>query len=150
MMQHARSLIVALDVPTARDCAEFAQKIKNAGCDAVILFPFAGPETQARWTEACQEAQLDVLIGGVMTHDKFLVSEGGYVSDDASEKIFRLACRQGVYRFVVPGTKVDWVKRLRAMLDAELGASCFDLYAPGFITQGGDISECGKAAGERF
>lgn len=118
--------------------------------DAVILFPFAGPATQFAWTKACQDAGLRVLIGGVMTHPQFLVSEGGYIADEAPERIFRAACRQGVTDFVVPGSKLKWVKDLRALLVERLGENGFTLYAPGFITQGGDISECGKAAGERF
>jgi orotidine-5'-phosphate decarboxylase len=130
--------------------SKFAHKLKSAGCDAAILFPFAGPETQRRWTDSCQEAGLRVIVGGIMTHEQFLVSEGGYISDDAPEQIFELACKQGVRDFVVPGTKIEWVKRLRALLVDTLGEGNYVLYAPGFITQGGDITECGKAAGSNF
>ena len=128
----------------------FAKRIKGAGCDGAILFPFAGPETQTVWTKSCQDAGLRVLVGGVMTHPKFLVSEGGYIADDAPERIFKLACEQGVTDFVVPGTKLEWVKKLRATLLKELGEGNFVLYAPGLIDQGGDITECGLAAGPYF
>lgn len=130
--------------------AKFARKLKECGVDAAILFPFAGPKTQREWTKSCLGEGLHLLVGGVMTHDEFLISEGGYISDSAPEHIFDLACEQGVHDFVVPGTKIDWVKRLRAQLEKNLGAGKFDLYAPGFVTQGGDISECGAAAGPRF
>lgn len=130
--------------------SKFAQRVKEAGCHAAILFPFAGPTTQTAWTKACQDAGLVVLIGAVMTHKQFLVSEGGYISNDAPARIFDLACRDGVTDFVVPGTKLGWVTALRARLEHNLGEGNFDLYAPGFVTQGGDVTECGQAAGPRF
>jgi orotidine-5'-phosphate decarboxylase len=128
----------------------FAKKLKSMGCDAVILFPFAGPKTQRAWTEACLGEGLHVMVGGIMTHEQFLVSEGGYISDDAPERIFDLACSQGVHDFVVPGTKINWVRKLRQQVSSQLGEGNYDLYAPGFITQGGDISECGASAGPNF
>jgi hypothetical protein len=85
-----------------------------------------------------------------MTHPKVLVSEGGYIADEAPERIFRLAAKLGVRHFVVPGNKLRWVQKLRAILVEELGEGNFTLYAPGFITQGGDLSECGLVAGKEF
>jgi len=125
----------------------FARKLKNAGVKAAILFPFTGPATQEAWTKSCFDEGLEVLTGGIMTHQNFLVSEGGYISDEAPERIYRLACKLGVRHFVVPGNKINWVKKIYAILVEELGEGNFTLYAPGFITQEGDISECGQAAG---
>ena len=130
--------------------ALFAKIVKESGCDAVILFPLAGPATQHDWTKCCQDEGLRVIIGLAMTHNKFFVSEGGYIADDAPERAFKLACAQGVTDFVVPGTKLHWVTKLRGVLINELGDGNFALYAPGFVTQGGDVSECGKAAGPCF
>jgi orotidine-5'-phosphate decarboxylase len=129
---------------------KFAKKLRYCGVSAAILFPFAGPKTQEAWIKGCQDEGLHVLVGSVMTHPEFLVSEGGYISDKAPEKIFSLACELGVRDFVVPGTKLYWVQRLRTLLDERLGEGGYDLSAPGFITQGGDLSECGKAAGQYF
>lgn len=130
--------------------SKFAKRLKASGVDAAILFPFTGPETQKAWTEACMEEGLIVLTGGIMTHPKFLVSEGGYIFDDVPLRIYHLAIKLGVRNFVVPGNKLSWVKELYAIFDREIGAGNFDLFAPGFITQGGDVSECGKAAGPQF
>lgn len=125
----------------------FAKRMKASGVDAAILFPFAGPATQEEWTKVCLNQGLTVLTGGIMTHPQFLVGEGGYISDDAPERIFRQACKLGVRDFVVPGNKINWVLNLRKILVEEFGEGDFVLYAPGFITQQGDISECGQAAG---
>jgi len=129
---------------------KFSEELREAGVTAAILFPFAGPQTQEEWTKACFGAGLQVLTGGIMTHPKFLVSEGGYIPDDVPERIYHLACQLGVTHFVVPGNKIDWVKKIRVLLVKELGEENFVLYAPGFITQKGDISECGEAAGENW
>lgn len=136
------------DIPDMGE--KFAKKLKSAGVDVAILFPFTGPATQRAWTEACFSEGLQVMTGGIMTHPQFLRSEGGYISDDAPERIFQLACVLGVHHFVVPGNKPLWVQKLRDILIAELGEDNFSLSAPGFITQGGDISECGQIAGKIF
>lgn len=128
----------------------FARALASAGVDAAILFPFAGPVTQEAWTKACFDAGLHVIVGGVMTHEKFLVSEGGYIADEAVEQIYRTACRMGVTNFVVPGTKIEWVKKIRSWLVEELGEGNFILFAPGFVKQKGIISECGEAAGDEW
>ena len=128
----------------------FARILKKSNINAAILFPFTGPVTQEKWTKSCIDAGLQVLTGGIMTHPKCLVSEGGYIADEAPERIFRLACQLGVRHFVVPGNKIEWAVKLRALLIKELGEGNFVLYAPGFITQKGDISECGQVAGENW
>ena len=128
----------------------FARTLADCGVDAAIIFPFTGPATQVAWTDALDAAGLTVIVGGIMTHQKFLQSEDGYIANDAPERIYRLAAKMGVRHFVVPGNKLDWVKKIRSLLEDELGAGNFVLYAPGFITQGGDLSECGVAAGRKF
>lgn len=128
----------------------FAKVVKDAGVNSVILFPFAGPATQEAWTRCCLYAGLQVITGGIMTHKEFLVSEGGYIADEAVEQIYRNACEWSTPHFVVPGTKLDWVTKIRGWLVEELGEGNFVLYAPGFIAQGGVISECGQAAGDKW
>lgn len=136
------------DIPDMGE--QFAGVLKESGVNAAILFPFAGPATQEAWTKSCFDAGLQVLTGGIMTHPKFLVSEGGYIADEAVERIYQLACKLGVRHFVVPGNKINWVKRIYQILVKALGEGNFVLYAPGFITQKGDISECGQEAGNEW
>lgn len=136
------------DIPGMGD--EFVNVCAEAGVNAVILFPFAGPATQERWTKASQDAGLTVLTGGHMTHEQFLVSEGGYISDDAPPRIYTLAARLGVRDFVVPGNKVDYVTKYRELLQQEVGSDDFTLWAPGFITQKGEISQYAEVAGNKW
>jgi orotidine-5'-phosphate decarboxylase len=126
----------------------FAQKMKQAGIDAAIPFPFTGPATQEMWIKSLQDAGIVPIVGGIMTHKKFLVSEGGYIFDDAPQRIYHLGCKLGVQHFVVPGNKMAWVEKIRGWLVEILGEGNFVLYAPGFITQEGSISDCGLVAGK--
>jgi orotidine-5'-phosphate decarboxylase len=129
---------------------KFARAVKRSGADAVILFPFGGAATAEEWIDVCQREELVVLVGGHMTQPRFLESEGGFIADSGPEAIYRLAAERGVTDFVVPGNKTDFVLRYRQFLEGILGAGNFTLYAPGFISQGGDISETGKVAGDNW
>lgn len=130
--------------------AEFARVCKKSGVDAVILFPFAGEATERDWIKACQDKGLEVLVGAHMTQPKFLWSEGGSLADEAPERIFTIAVQEGVTDFVVPGNKVEFVDHYRTLFENILGKDIFTLYAPGFITQGGEISDFAKAAGNKW
>lgn len=129
---------------------KFAKAVKSAGADAVILFPFGGAETEKEWIDACRGEGLVVLVGGHMTQKKFLTSEGGFIADMSPEHIYTVAAKKGITNFVVPGNKVEFVLKYRKLLENLLGEGNFTLYAPGFISQGGDISETGKEAGNNW
>ncbi|MDO8460833.1 MAG: orotidine 5'-phosphate decarboxylase / HUMPS family protein [bacterium] len=128
----------------------FARVCKKSGIDAIILFPFSSPITEEAWIKESQNAGLTVLVGGHMTHEKFLHSEGGFIADDAPKRIYTIGAQNGVKDFVVPGNKVEYVAHYKELLDGILGLNNFTLYAPGFITQKGEISEFAQVAGNRW
>jgi len=128
----------ATDIPEMG--SKFAKVCKSEGVDAVILFPLTGPVVEEAWIKSCQDVDLRVIVGGRMTHKGFLESEGGFICNDASQKIYRMAYEFGVRDFVVPGNKPDFVQLIREAYPDVV------LYAPGFIAQNGDVSETGKAA----
>lgn len=128
----------------------FARALARAEVDAAILFPFTGQPVQARWTYELQDRGIGVLVGSEMTHPGFRASEGGRIADDRLMDIFEQAVTEQVSDFVVPGNKPGKVKEYREFFERELGVGNFTLYAPGFIDQGGNISEAGKAAGENW
>ena len=127
---------------------QFAQVCKDAGVDSVIIFPFTGPVSESDWIEACFEAGLHVMVGAHMTHDGFLETEGGSIEKDAPERIFTLAAEMGVRDFVVPGNKPQEVLKYRLLLEECLGANQFRLFAPGFVGQGGSVTQTGEVAGK--
>src|SRR3990167_5968893 len=82
------------DIP--RNGEKFAYKMREAGVDAAIVFPLAGIETEMAWITALQGAGVPVILGGEMTHEGFFVSEGGFIADEAPERMFRIGARLGV------------------------------------------------------
>lgn len=85
-----------------------------------------------------------------MTHEGFLDTGGGFIRYSAPNRIYEAAAELGLRDFVVPGNQVALVERYRRLLEDLLGEDGFTLYAPGFVTQGGDISETGRVAGNRW
>jgi len=134
------------DIPDMGE--KFAKVCKNAGVDAIILFPQSGPETEKVWIEAAKEEDLGIIVGGLMTHPKYVRSEGGYLADEAVMRMYLNGADLGVTDFVVPGNKPDDIKRIKETLE-ERGISP-TFYAPGFVAQGGEISDAAKVAGKNW
>ena len=68
----------ATDIPDTGQ--RFMLVAKKAGMDAVILFPQSGPETERAWIYRAMDTGIGVIVGGIMTHPGYLVSEGGFIS----------------------------------------------------------------------
>lgn len=137
-----------IDIPDLGQ--KFAKVCRKAEVDAIILFPFGGAESERTWISACQDEELFVLVGAHMTQGEFFEKEGGFIANSTPERIFIIAAEEGIRDFVVPGNKVEYVKQYKDLLERILGKDNFTLYAPGFISQGGSISETGKIAGKRW
>jgi len=123
----------ATDIPDTG--ALFGDVMKKAGITEVILFPHTGPRTLEAWVRAMQERELKTIVGAVMTHPAYLVSEGGFIADEAAAAIYRQAAGLGVAAFVTPLTKPDVVAKLAAEVPFTAGQ---EFYSPGFGAQGGD------------
>ncbi|HLC92270.1 MAG TPA: orotidine 5'-phosphate decarboxylase / HUMPS family protein [archaeon] len=136
----------ATDVPFTGE--KFAQVCFEAGIDAVILFPQAGPVTEKEWIKQCQKAGLGVIVGGEMTHESYLKSDGGFLEDSAPMRMYEIAAQAGVRDFVVPGNKPEKISKYKKHIES-FGVAPV-LYSPGLISQGGEISESAKAAGEKW
>lgn len=134
------------DVP--HTALAFANACKKSGIDAVILFPQAGPETEKSWIQAAKEEKLGVIVGGLMTHEKYTRGDGGYIADEAVIEMYLNAVGQGVTEFVVPGTNPQMIEKIRIMLEHENIEPI--LYSPGLGAQGGDVKEALSAAGTHW
>jgi orotidine-5'-phosphate decarboxylase len=125
----------------------FGRTMERANVDAAILFPFTGFDVQKRWTEELNEHGVGVIVGAEMTHEGIYDKLGKQAFVDT----FKIAINQEVRDFVVPGNKPDKVKYWREYLVRNIhDEDKFDLFAPGFVAQGGSISEAGAEAGPRF
>jgi len=131
------------DIPSMGE--KFVKICKNSGIDAIIIFPQAGPETERTWIEYAKENDLGIIVGGLMTHEKYRKSEGGFLDDEGIFEIYRIAADLGIRNFVVPGNKLEEIKKIKEILEERGITPIF--YAPGFVTQGGEITETAKVAG---
>jgi orotidine-5'-phosphate decarboxylase len=129
---------------------KFAEIMKEAGVNAAILFPQSGPRTQAEWTHSLFEQGIEVIVGGLMTHPKYLVSEGGNMDDERVLQIYALAAKMGVNNFVVPGTKLDKVQAIRQVIEDSVPGIKPVYWSPGLIAQGGKLTNAAEACGERW
>ena len=129
------------DVP---DTAEkFMESLSAAEFDAVILCPRTNDyATQEARIKAAQKQELGVIVGGEMTH----IENPAHYAEILD--IFSDAVDLGVTDFVVPGNRPESIKKIRERVLKEVKDPIF--YAPGFFSQGGDITESAKVAGERF
>ena len=126
------------------DIPEMGSKFMKAckSVDAVILFPQAGPETEVAWIKAAQQARMNVIIGGEMTHQAFLKEAGGFIDDDAPKRIYEIAASMGVKDFVIPGNKPEKSMEYVNLIKNKTKNPVF--YSPGLITQGGNIIDFAK------
>jgi orotidine-5'-phosphate decarboxylase len=113
----------------------------------VIGFPHSGPATQEVWIKACKEVGLEVIVGGEMTNPKYKRSEGGYIADEALDEIYLFAAKLSVNNFVVPGNRVERIRHYKSLLQP-LVKDNLTFFAPGFIAQGGVITDAAKVAGD--
>ena len=110
--------------------------------DAVILFPQAGPETEAAWIKAAQQAKMSVIIGGEMTHQAYLKEAGGFIDGNAPKRMYEIAASMGVTDFVIPGNKPEKAMEHVNLIKTKIRNPVF--YSPGLVAQGGSISDLAK------
>lgn len=111
----------------------FARTLKGAGIDQAILFPQAGPMTLRAWVSALQDEGIRPIVGALMTHEGFLLREGGYLDDALPHRAYVESARLGVRHFVVPLTKPEVMASLRDVFPSDA-----EFYSPGYGAQGGN------------
>lgn len=114
----------------------FALCCKEGGVDGVIIFSQAGPNTLDAFVSEILQHGMTPIVGGVMTHRGYLVSDGGFIVDEAPERIYRMALEKGVRHFVLPGNKPDLIQKYADILNKKPGIS---VMMPGIGSQGGEL-----------
>jgi orotidine-5'-phosphate decarboxylase len=133
------------DVPDT--AGTFMHTVKSSGVDSVILFPQSGPETERAWIYRALDNDLTFIVGGIMTHAAYLVSEGGFMQDSAAFEIYRIAAKAGGRNFVVPGTKPEIISKVQELVRGE-GVKDPAYFVPGMVTQGATFKDVSKALGK--
>lgn len=130
------------DIPQTGE--PFAEACREGGIQGVIIFPQAGPETEVEYIKALFQKGLTPLVGGEMTHPKYLTQEGGFLRDNSPNEIYETAAKCGVEYFIVPGNRPESISGYRALLTPLVSNPKFCM--PGIGRQGGDIKVAFKAA----
>ena len=131
------------DVPDM--AAKFTAICAEAGVDALILFPTAGPRAVAAFAGGAIREGLLPIVGGDLPLPDYNVSGGGYVADDALSRIVTAAVAIGVDHFVIPANNPDRVGVLARQMQDELGRPP-SLFLPGIGALGGSIGATFAAA----
>ena len=142
--KHTKLPIIYDHQKAGTDIPDMGSKFMKACklADAVILFPQAGPETEVAWIKAAQQAKMNVIIGGEMTHQAYLKDAGGFIDDDAPKRMYEIAASMGVADFVIPGNKPEKAMQYVDLIGNKIKNPVF--YSPGLVAQGGNISDLAK------
>ena len=131
-----------VDMPdSARSFVRICAQAKLKG---LILFPLAGPTAVREFVGHSLSAGLDPVVGGQIPVPDYTVSGGGYVADDALDRIIRLAAEVGARHFVLPANDPDGIRRRADWLLDKVSAPV--LYLTGIGPLGGSITEAFAAA----
>jgi orotidine-5'-phosphate decarboxylase len=124
--------------------AKFAGLCAEAKVDGLILFPTAGPRSVEGFVGEAIKHGLLPLVGGDLPFPDYNVSGGGYVADDALERIIDKSIDVGATHFVIPGNTPDKLRRHAARVREKLPTPVF--VAPGIGPLGGKMGELVRAA----
>jgi orotidine-5'-phosphate decarboxylase len=124
------------DIPRIGE--KFASICADAGIAGVIIFPQAGPQTEAAFIDALYGKDLVPMVGGEMTHPQYLAHEGGFIRNEAPAEMYTLAAEKGVNHFIVPGTKPEVINQYHRLLSGLVKEPEYSM--PGIGKQGGDIT----------
>jgi len=125
-----------LDIPSMG--REFVTVCREAGVDALILFPLGGPSTVDAFVRETMQAGLRPIVGGALPLSDFLIRGGGYVSPSALARITDRAYALGARDFIVPATDVPTIQRQARFLTVRGGGR---LFLPGIGPLGGEITQ---------
>ena len=117
---------------------------KEAGVDGLILFPVAGPTAVDKFVGEAIHAGLTPLVGGEIPVPDYGVSGGGYMLDDALDRILVRAAYDKADHFVLPAHDTGKIKRWSKWIASNVSSPLVLL--TGFGALGGSIETAFAAA----
>jgi orotidine-5'-phosphate decarboxylase len=115
------------------------EQVFKAGCCAVIIQGFAGPDSLEQCVRTAREFDRKVFVVSEMSHP------GGdyFLTDLVSREIAIFAKKFGAFGIVAPATRPERVKELRAVIGNEV-----KIISPGVGAQGGSAADTIKAGAD--
>ena len=130
------------DMPDS--AAGFAEICSHADIEGLIIFPVAGPTAVREFVGHSLAAGLQPVVGGHIPVPDYSISGGGYMANDALERIIALAAETGATRFVLPANDPARIERTTKWLLDTVAYPV--LYLTGIGPLGGSITESFGAA----
>jgi orotidine-5'-phosphate decarboxylase len=124
--------------------AKYTALCKEADVDGLILFPVAGPTAVDRFVGEAVRADLIPLVGGEIPVPDYGVSGGGYMVDDALDRILVRAVQNKADHFVLPAHDPVKIARWSTWIAANVTSPLVLL--TGFGALGGSIETSFAAA----
>lgn len=124
--------------------AKFAAICAEAGADALILFPVAGPQAVRSFTGETLRNGMVPVVGGHIPVPDYCISGGGFMVDDVIHRIVENAAAAGARHFVLPANNEAAIRRhvgwaAKAVEDPVV-------FLTGFGALGGEIDKAFAAA----
>ncbi|MBJ3774540.1 orotidine 5'-phosphate decarboxylase / HUMPS family protein [Acuticoccus mangrovi] len=124
--------------PDMPDMAKkFTALAAEAGVDGLILFPVAGPTAVDAFVGEAVKAGIAPVVGGEIPVPDYGISGGGYLVDDALDRILVRAAAAGADHFVLPAHDAAKVKRWAAWIAQNVPEAT--TFLTGFGSLGGTI-----------
>lgn len=131
--------------PDMPDMAEkFAKFCSEAGADALILFPVAGPQAVRSFVGETIRHGMVPVVGGHIPVPDYCISGGGFLVDDVLERILAIAGDVGANSFVLPANNTDALRQKIDWMANNVEQPI--VFLTGFGSLGGDISKAFLAA----
>lgn len=125
------------DIPDM--ATKFVRRCREAGVRGLILFPLAGPGAVRSFVGQSLEQGLVPIVGGALPLPDYLASGGGFVADEAPERLFAQAAGLGADHFVVPANAAATARRYVGFLRERVERP--KLILPGIGSLGGTIGD---------
>lgn len=124
--------------------SKFTAICKQADVDGLILFPVAGPTAVDSFVFESLRAGLIPVVGGEIPVPDYGASGGGYLLDDALDRILDRAVQNGADHFVLPANDTAKIRRWASWVGANVESPA--LFLTGFGSLGGSIDAAFSAA----
>lgn len=122
----------------------FTEIARNAGVDGLVLFPVSGPTSTRAFAGDAIKAGLVPFVGGEIPVPDYGISGGGYVADDALDRIIKHAIEIEVDHFILPANDTVKIERRTQAIAEEVHAPWIVL--TGFGALGGKFPDAFRAA----
>jgi orotidine-5'-phosphate decarboxylase len=86
------------------------ETIKSSGINALIILPHSGKETLKMTVKGCIDVGLIPIIGGDLSHEGYTIEEGGYIDNNAHQRIYLDSATLGVSHFIMSCSRLDRIK----------------------------------------